>query len=59
MNALERHDIEIENTLIALTKAFNNKSWFKVYDLAKYLNRLVKERKEYIRNRKGENKNDK
>ena len=57
MNALKKHDAEIAATLNALVKAFNNNSWLKVYDLTKYLNRLINERKQYIKyqkNAKGE-----
>ena len=52
MNALKKHDVEIAATLNALVKAFNNNSWLKVYDLTKYLNRLINERKQYIKYQK-------
>ena len=52
MNALKKHDAEIAATLNALVKAFNNNSWLKVYDLTKYLNRLINERKQYIKYQK-------
>ena len=49
MVALERHDLEIKHTLVRISKCVENNSWNLVYDLNKYLNKLIKDRKEYVR----------
>ena len=53
MTSLEKHDKEIQNTLVRINKCIQNNSWNLVYDLNKYLTRLLKERKEYVRLKKG------
>ena len=55
MVALERHDQEIKRTLARIDKCVDNNSWNLVYDLNKYLTRLLKERKEYVRYKKNDN----
>ena len=52
MVALEKHDLEIKDTLARIDKCIQNNSWNLVYDLNKYLTRLLKERKEYVRYKK-------
>ena len=55
MVALDKHDQEIKRTLARIGKCVDNNSWNLVYDLNKYLIRLLKERKEYVRYMKNVN----
>ena len=48
-NALDRHDQEIKDTLARIDKCIQNNSWNLVYDLTKYFNKLIKDRKDYVR----------
>ena len=52
MVALKKHDQEIKNTLARIDKCIQNNSWNLVYDLTKYFNKLIKDRKDYVRYKK-------
>ena len=58
MTALERHDQEIKNTLIRINKCIENNSWILVNDLTRYLNKLLKQRNEYLKYKKKEKHHD-
>lgn len=57
MKPLEIHDHEIENTLNAIQKAFSKRHKRAVYDYAKHLTKLLKQRRVYTiyqeQNKKG------
>lgn len=59
MVALDKHDQEIKNTLARINKCVENNSWNLVNDLTRYLTKLLRQRKEYVRYKKnGSNKCD-
>ena len=49
MTSLEKHDLEIKNTIIRIEKAYQQGAWQCATDLTKYLLRLLNERNNFSR----------